>query len=300
MTDSANKRPVNHDECELALKMFDDFPALIWRSGLDGKCDYFNKIWLKFTGRTLEQELGDGWIEGVHPDDLDRCVQTYLDAFDKREPFEMEYRLRRYDGVYRWIKDFGRPYEGLDGTFGGYVGSCYDVTETREYAESMAFMAAHDPLTGVANRRALQEALERAVARAARGRISSLLFIDVDFFKKVNDTFGHEAGDNTLRDLTVALKRWIRKEDMLGRVGGDEFAALLEGQGVDEALLVAERMRQEVDGYRDGDWDFNLTLSIGVAAIDGTTAPDDVLGHGDTAMYQAKQTGRNRIVVFVP
>jgi diguanylate cyclase (GGDEF)-like protein/PAS domain S-box-containing protein len=287
-------------ECELTQRLFDEFPALIWRSGVNGKCVYFNKAWMTFTGRTLAQELGDGWTEGVHPDDLDRCVQNYLDAFDKREPFEMDYRLRRANGEYHWIRDYGRPYDDLSGKFAGYIGSCYDINEAKEYAEKMTFMAAHDPLTGVANRRALQDALERAAARAARGRASSLLFIDVDFFKNVNDNFGHEIGDSTLRELTETMQLWIRKEDMLARVGGDEFAALLEGQGIDAALLVAERMRQAVDGYRHEGWTFNLTLSIGIAPVDGTSNPDEVLGRGDEAMYQAKQKGRNRVVVYQP
>ena len=84
-------------------------PNLIWRSGLDTKCYYFNKTWLDFTGRTFEQEYGDGWVEGVHPDDLDRCVRIYLDNFNQRTPFEMEYRLRRHDGEWRWINDRGVP-----------------------------------------------------------------------------------------------------------------------------------------------------------------------------------------------
>lgn len=117
---------------ELYLKIFEDFPALIWRSRLDKLCDYFNSYWLEFTGRTMEQEFGNGWAEGVHPDDFDRCVQTYIAAFDKREAFLMEYRLKNKYGEYRWIRDFGRPFYDLDNTFLGYIGSCYDITEIKE------------------------------------------------------------------------------------------------------------------------------------------------------------------------
>lgn len=117
---------------ELYLKIFEEFPALIWRSRLDKLCDYFNKTWLEFTGRTMEQEFGNGWTEGVHPDDFDLCLKTYVESFDKREAFLMEYRMKNKSGEYRWIRDFGRPFYDLDNSFLGYIGSCYDITEIKD------------------------------------------------------------------------------------------------------------------------------------------------------------------------
>src|SRR5436305_3853069 len=111
--------------------LVDHSPVMIWRAGIDARCDYFNETWLAFTGRTMEQELGDGWAEGVHPDDLAPCVKHYLDSFGKRESFEMEYRLRRHDGVYRYIFDRGTPLYGEDREFRGYIGSCVDVDDRR-------------------------------------------------------------------------------------------------------------------------------------------------------------------------
>lgn len=119
-------------EDRVSLRLLDEFPTPIWRAGPDTKCDFFNKSWLVFTGRTMEQECGDGWAQGVHPEDLNRCVSTYLAAFHAREPFEMEYRLRRHDGEYRWIVDFGRPFNDAEGQFAGYIGSCYDITERKQ------------------------------------------------------------------------------------------------------------------------------------------------------------------------
>ena len=119
---------------EYAL-LIENSPVMIWRSGLDARCDYFNTTWLLYTGRSLEQELGDGWAEGVHPDDADRCLSHYLEHFHRHEPFEMEYRLRRHDGVYRWIVDRGVPFSE-SGAFAGFVGSCVDIDESRRAYEA--------------------------------------------------------------------------------------------------------------------------------------------------------------------
>jgi two-component system sensor kinase FixL len=104
-------------------------PVLIWMAGVDKLCNFFNKPWLKFTGRSLEQELGNGWAEGVHPDDLQKCLKIYTEAFDARKAFVMQYRLRRYDGEYRWVSDQGVGRHDAQGNFAGYIGSCVDVTE---------------------------------------------------------------------------------------------------------------------------------------------------------------------------
>jgi PAS domain S-box-containing protein len=114
--------------------MADAAPVLIWMAGTDKKCDYFNKSWLDFTGRSIKQEQGDGWTEGIHPDDLAQCFKTYVNAFDARHPFEMEYRLRHASGEYRWLMDHGTPRFTPQGEFAGYIGSCIDIT-TRKQAE---------------------------------------------------------------------------------------------------------------------------------------------------------------------
>jgi PAS domain S-box-containing protein len=115
----------------------DSAPVMIWMSGTDKLCTYFNKQWLDFTGRSVEQELGNGWAEGVHPEDLRSCMTTYIQAFDSREEFRMEYRLRRHDGEFRWVLDIGVPRFNPDGSFAGYIGSSVDVTEQRRAEEQL-------------------------------------------------------------------------------------------------------------------------------------------------------------------
>jgi PAS domain S-box-containing protein len=121
------------DESEARFRVAADAaPVMLWTSGLDKSCTFFNQAWLEFTGRPLKSELGDGWAEGVHPDDLPSCLETYITSFDRRKPFRMEYRLRRAVGDYGWVLDQGAPRYSADGAFCGYVGTAVDITERKK------------------------------------------------------------------------------------------------------------------------------------------------------------------------
>jgi PAS domain S-box-containing protein len=132
-------------------------PVMIWMSGPDKMCNYFNQPWLEFTGRTLEAELNKGWLEGVHPEDLKDCLDTYTRAFDLRESFETQYRLRRHDGGYRWLSVIGVPRVNSDESFAGYIGSCIDVTDRKLAEKALADI-----------RRKLVEAQEQERSRIGR------------------------------------------------------------------------------------------------------------------------------------
>ena len=124
--------PLSHrSQAELVQLVAESLPLLVWIADTDKRCTYFNRPWLEFTGRSIDAEIGDGWADGVHPLDLQQCLDTYVRAFDRREPFIMEYRLRRHDGEYRWVLDNAAPLFDSDGAFAGYIGACFDVTEFR-------------------------------------------------------------------------------------------------------------------------------------------------------------------------
>lgn len=134
--DTPSPASVAGDDARFRL-LADHAPVMLWMSGLDGSCEFFNSTWLSFTGRSLAQERGSGWAEGVHPDDFQDCMDRYLTAFVTRQPFRMEYRLRRADGRYRWILDHGVPRRAPDGAFEGFIGSCIDITEMRESSQAL-------------------------------------------------------------------------------------------------------------------------------------------------------------------
>ncbi len=283
--------------------------ALVWMSGPDALCTYFNTVWLDFTGRTLEQEIGSGWTEAVHPDEYSLCTATYVNAFEARQEFSMEYRLRRHDGEYRWLIDHGVPRHDDDGVFLGYIGSCIDITQKKAAADEIERLAFFDPLTGLPNRRLLQDRLKLALASSnRRGRRGALLFIDMDNFKTLNDTLGHDMGDLLLQQVAQRLEACLREGDTVARLGGDEFVVMLED--LSEQALEAEAQTEAIGNkilsilnqpYLLVTHEHRSTPSIGaILYSDHEQSVDELLKQADIAMYQAKAAGRNALRFFDP
>jgi len=145
--EAANLEALRESEASFRT-MADTAPLMIWMSGTDKLYTFFNKGWLNFTGRPLEQELGNGWVESVHSEDLDDCLEVYVSSFEARRPFTMEYRLRREDGEYRWVLDIGRPRFASDSAFLGYIGSCIDITERKQAQDRFRLVVEASP-TGI-------------------------------------------------------------------------------------------------------------------------------------------------------
>ena len=206
--------------------MADSAPVMLWVSGPDKRCTFFNKGWLAFTGRSMAEELGDGWAEGLHPEDASRCLALYSAAFDAREPFQMEYRLRRSDGEYRWILESGAPRFAADGTFAGYVASGVDVTDLKlnqeqmlaaQKLESLGVLAggiAHDfhNFLGCILADAVVTMSEVDVDSPARDgleRIEAVAVRAAQIVRQITEYTGHQPPDVGLVDLARLIREMV-------------------------------------------------------------------------------------------
>lgn len=286
------------ETCDFYTSLFEDLPVPVWRTDGHARLVYANRAWLAFTGRDERAERGEGWLESIAEDERHAFEQCLRQSSASRKPFRFEYHLRRHDGVHRWVETQAAPVRGANGEFDGFVGWTTDLTDLKRQEAQLAYMATHDPLTGLPNRRMLEEPLKRAVARAKRGTPSALLLLDLDNFKYYNDALGHVEGDQALINLALLLQTHLRAGDLLVRMGGDEFSVLLEGAGIEEARDIAERMRDAAAGeFVPRARDFGLSISLGLLMIDGAMDYRRLLGYADSAMYRAKEAGRNRVVI---
>jgi PAS domain S-box-containing protein len=198
----------------------DSAPVMIWMSGTDKLCTYFNKPWLDFTGRSIDRELGNGWANGVDPEDLQKCLETYTQSFDRREPFKMEYRLRRHDGEFRWISDIGVPRFNPDRSFAGYIGSCIDVTDQRRAQEHLR--QAQEDLARVSRVVAMGE-LAAAIAHEVNqplGAVVANASASLRWLAGQPPNLGEarEAIDRTVRDANRASEVIVRIRALLQKV----------------------------------------------------------------------------------
>ncbi len=215
---------------------------------------------------------------------------------------DREFKWQHKDGSLRVVRLSGVPVFGSDNTFLGYRGIGSDFTAEYNDASVVAYHASHDALTGLVNRREFENQCDLAVADAKSGQTThALCFLDLDKFKIVNDTCGHLAGDELLRQLSALFAGLVRKSDVLARLGGDEFGVLIFNVGINEALKLANQLRTEVESYQFM-WEsksFSVGASIGLVIVDSRWENRSaVFGAADAACYEAKNTGRNRVAVY--
>ena len=253
-----------------------------------------------------EQDIRQGSISflEIHPEDRERIKELFRRTVMTGIGERAEFRFVLKDSSIRHMESDGRAIRGPDGKVSKVVVVSRDITELKLLEVRLREMAATDFLTGLANRRHFLARLEQELSRIHRldGHCASVLMLDSDHFKQVNDTFGHATGDNVLRHLAALMQRELRNIDTIGRVGGEEFAVILPGADLPAAEVFAERLRNKIAAspMTHEDQPIALTVSIGVAGMKtGDASADDALVRADRALFRAKECGRNRVSVEV-
>jgi diguanylate cyclase (GGDEF)-like protein/PAS domain S-box-containing protein len=257
---------------------------------------YVNDRFVELWGKPAATVLGMGWLDSVEPEDVTGLVDA-LSGVLTGESFDLVIRVRREsDQELRWIRTRGAPVT-LPGQGAGFVGSFEDITEARRNEEQLAHQATHDPLTGLPNRAPLWERLDEVLGSSSTH--TALLFFDLDDFKLVNDTLGHQAGDVLLQVVADRLRNGVRPSDMVVRLGGDEFVVLCSVKDPAEATQIAERLQDAVRAPLDLEGtEIAVTASVGVVVARDDHNAQDLLRDADVAMYQAKQAGKSRFAMF--
>lgn len=277
---------------ESQYKMIVEYsPHLMCRTGTDGLCDYFNKTWLDFTGRSLDQEFGKGWLRMVHPDDLESFELTFTTSFAERIPFEVNFRLKRYDGEWRFMSTRAVPYFGDEHVFMGYVASCRDITG-QVYDEQSRLMAQIDSLTGVMSRQQFILRASEEYERAERFHQNvCLAMLDIDDFSSVNDMYGLQTGDEVLRQFAKALAGNIRKFDLVGRFSSDKFVVMFTNTDLIQATFAIKRLTQILQAPMalPGGISLAVTFKHGFAVRQQDTSLEALIKIADDTLKRAKQ-----------
>jgi len=283
-------------------ELFQNVTAGVFQTTIDGKFMAANPALVRMLGYDSEDELlavdvaRDVYAEPEHRDDWVRSMAQ------DGEVRNAELVLKRRDGSRLVVLENSRAVRDPDGKALFYEGTLTDITAAHALSQQLTHDATHDPLTGLKNRRELEVRLQHALELThATGATHALCFMDLDRFKVVNDSCGHVAGDELLRQLGQLLEAKVRTADVVARLGGDEFAVLLQNCGASDALQVANGVLKAIAGFQFvwGQQVFSLGVSIGVVTIDGRYKRlVQVLDAADTACYAAKDGGRNRVVVY--
>ncbi len=244
----------------------------------------------------------DAWAAGVHPEDRDYAEQSVQDALEGKKPFDIEFRVCWPDGTIRYTKSAGQVIRDQEGHPLRMTGINYDITDRVQAQEQLQFIAHHDVLTGLPNRLLFMDRLGRALIRARRYQESiAVFYMDLDRFKNINDTFGHNTGDKFLKSIAGFLSTEIRSSDTIARLGGDEFAVIVENvSGAEDVILVAEKMLDTLaKPIKIDEHEFYVTTSIGISLFpNDSDDAEDLLKNADTAMYRAKELGRNNFQFY--
>ncbi len=275
----------------------------VWTAGPDGRLDYVNGRTMDYFERTSAELIGSEWRSAVHPDDLEECLKRWSHSIETGERYEVEFRLRRHDGVYRWHRACATCGRDENGNILKWFGTNTDIDAQKQSEDKLNYFARHDPLTDLPNRAAFMDHLQQAVDRARANPQTrfAVLFLDLDRFKVINDSLGHLVGDQLLRQIGKRLETHVRPGDVVARLGGDEFTLLLNRTGgVADVVEVAERVQRNLaKAFRIEGYEVFTSVSIGIIVSDDIMRqPEDFLRDADAAMYRAKEAGKARYEIF--
>jgi len=283
--------------------LFEQVPVALYRSTPDGRLLDVNSAMVRMLGYPDHKTLLATNATSLYANPEDRARwQRLLEQHGVVTGFEVQWR--RFDGTSIWVRESARVIRDAAGRPRCYEGSAEDITTRKRMEENLQYLASHDPLTGVFNRRRFQEELQRFIARAQRtGESGALLFVDLDNFKEVNDRLGHKAGDNLLQAIATAIRAKLRDTDVVGRLGGDEFGILVMPADGAHAAAIARRLLEAlrervimIEGIPH-----RVTGSCGIALFPQHGVElEELLAAADMSMYVAKDQGGDRIVVYTP
>jgi diguanylate cyclase (GGDEF)-like protein/PAS domain S-box-containing protein len=316
MVGSAVANAKLHGELESTLTQYrsliERLPAVTYLDDLEtGETQFVSPQIVDLFGITPEdwKASPDAWLGPVHPDDRDRAEQAFEAAMKAKEPFRAEYRVRSPDGVERWVLDHTVILPRVEGRRTLTQGVIFDISDRKRAEEELTHRANHDPLTGLPNREQFRSRLGDAIAHVQdNGRSLAVLYVDLDDFKLVNDSFGHDAGDELLAAIAERLRGVGRAGDLVGRDGGDEFLVLMADlpgsapEATKDAQDAAERIRRALQQplpLGSVEIDINASVGISLCPFDATDA-QTLLKHADAAMYEAKAGGRDASRLYEP
>ncbi len=284
------------------LALYDNNPTMVFHLCLKGRILSVNRFGARQLDLTVEQLQDRSILDFIHPDDRSACLALFeLCQLNPHKVYKQEVRKVCRDGRIIWVRESARLLvDDLDQR--NLLLVCEDVTEAKLLTDKIEYQASHDTLTGLVNRREFDVYLQQVVKNAQQSHAEhALCYLDLDQFKVVNDTCGHVAGDELLRQLGDILRHNIRQHDLLARLGGDEFSVLMYDCSLAQALSISEKLRNVIRDFQFA-WEdrcFSVGVSIGVAMINSVSGNAvDILKEADAACYVAKEKGRNRVHAF--
>ncbi len=306
LTTKLSPSPTDFDITELV----ENLPGVAYRCRWSGTwfMEFVSKGCHRVTGYEPNELVGDSalpWQKLLHPDDFSQIATEITLATTHRKSFQVVYRVFTKDGAERWLMEEGRVVSAPDEEGVCLEGFISDVTvlkqtemSLREANQTIGRLIREDPLTGLANRRALEENMVRSMSFSRRWQHPlSIVMADIDYFKTVNDRFGHLTGDQVLVCFSQLLKSSSRVEDIVARFGGEEFILLLQNTGLERATQLAERLRIDTQ-EAILPIPTHITASFGVTLMLDEDTPESLMTRADRALYEAKESGRNAVRAF--